>query len=122
MEQTRFKANGKPVYITKIGSYVFSHPDGKKEEVLGMGSFSILCEKVDVFDDGGTTCGSYGNIPWDGVGDQRTITLVRARFAKVKLPLRGGVVTRLSLPSNPKLMGSPPPLTEYFYGISKNVD
>ena len=53
MKQTRFKANGKPVYRTKMGSFVFSHPDGKKEEVLGMGPFSILCEKVDVFDEGG---------------------------------------------------------------------
>ena len=53
MEKTRFKANGKPVYRTRIGSYVFSHPDGMKEEVLGMGSFSLLVEKVDVFDDMG---------------------------------------------------------------------
>lgn len=53
MEKTRFRANGKPVFITKIGSYVFSHPDGQREEVLGMGSFSLLCEKVDVFDPDG---------------------------------------------------------------------
>jgi hypothetical protein len=53
MKQTRFKANGKPVYITRIGSYIFGHPDGDKEEVLGMGSFSLLLEKVDVFDDTG---------------------------------------------------------------------
>ena len=53
MEKTRFKVNGKPVCRTRIGSYVFSHPDGEKEEVLGMGSFSVLCEKVDVFDSDG---------------------------------------------------------------------
>lgn len=53
MERTRFTVNGKPVYKTKIGSLIFSHPDGQKEEVCGMGPISILTEMADVFDETG---------------------------------------------------------------------
>ena len=51
MEKTRFTANGKPVYKTRIGSLVFSHPDGQKEEVYGMGPIALLTDMVDVLDE-----------------------------------------------------------------------
>ena len=53
MMKTRFIANGKPVYKTRIGSLIFTHPDGQKEEVCGMHPLSRLQDIVDVFDETG---------------------------------------------------------------------
>ena len=53
MKKTRFTENGKPVFVTSIGSLMFSHADGKKEEVFGMAPLSHLLDRVDVFDETG---------------------------------------------------------------------
>ncbi|ACK80285.1 hypothetical protein RU820_06075 [Acidithiobacillus ferrooxidans] len=53
MKKTRFTVNGKPVYKTRIGSLIFSHPDGQKEEVCGMGPIAILTEMMNVIDENG---------------------------------------------------------------------
>jgi hypothetical protein len=53
MKKTRFTVNGKPVYKTRIGSLIFTHPDGQKEEVCGMHPLSRLQDLVDVFDETG---------------------------------------------------------------------
>ncbi len=53
MEQTRFTANGKPVYVTKIGTLIFVHPTGEKQEVSGMAPITHLTDLVDVYDEQG---------------------------------------------------------------------
>ena len=53
MERTRFKCNGKPVFVTPSGTLIYTDKHGLKLEQSGMATIVQLAEIEDVIDETG---------------------------------------------------------------------